>query len=121
MHRLWLALGALAGLTTVALSAFAAHGAPAQLSPGALGILRQGIEQQGLHALALLAAGLWAERRGGVLAQLAGAGFALGLVLFCGGVYAAVAGVSLGPVAPIGGVLLMAGWAALFLSALIRR
>jgi uncharacterized membrane protein YgdD (TMEM256/DUF423 family) len=122
MHRLWLALGALAGLTAVGLAAWAAHGAPARLDPARLGILANGIQMQGWHALALLATGLWAERRGGALAHLAGAGFALGLILFCGGVYAvAIGGVSLGSVAPAGGIALMAAWALLGLSALIRR
>jgi uncharacterized membrane protein YgdD (TMEM256/DUF423 family) len=122
MHRPWLFIGALLGLTAVGLAAWAAHGAPARLDPGRLAMLRRGIEMQGWHALALLATGLWAERRGGLLPQLAGAGFALGALLFCGGVYAAaIGGVSLGPVAPIGGTTLMAGWALLGASALWRR
>ena len=122
MHRLWIALGALAGLTAVGLAAWAAHGAPARLDPARLGMLANGIQMQGWHALALLATGLWAERRGGALVHLAGAGFALGLILFCGGVYAvAIGGVSLGSVAPVGGVTLMAAWALLGLSALVRR
>lgn len=122
MHRLWLALGALAGLTAVGLAAWAAHGAPARLDPARLGTLANGIQMQGWHALALLATGLWAERRAGLLVHLAGTGFALGLVLFCGGVYAvAIGGVSLGAVAPTGGILLMAAWAMLGLSALVRR
>jgi uncharacterized membrane protein YgdD (TMEM256/DUF423 family) len=122
MHRLWLALGALAGLTAVGLAAWAAHGAPARLDPARLGTLANGIQMQGWHALALLATGLWAERRAGLLVHLAGAGFAFGLVLFCGGVYAvAIGGVSLGAVAPTGGILLMAAWAMLGLSALVRR
>ncbi|WP_043338926.1 DUF423 domain-containing protein [Belnapia moabensis] len=122
MHRLWIALGAVAGLTAVGLAAWAAHGAPTRLDPARLGMLANGIQMQGWHALALLATGLWAERRGGVLVQLAGAGFALGLILFCGGVYAvAIGGVSLGAVAPVGGMTLMAAWALLGLSALVRR
>lgn len=122
MDRVWLALGALAGLTAVGLSAWAAHGAPARLEPGALASLANGIQMQGWHALALLATGLWAGRSGGVVAHLAGAAFALGLILFCGAVYAsAIAGVSLGPAAPTGGITLMAGWALLFVSAVWRR
>jgi uncharacterized membrane protein YgdD (TMEM256/DUF423 family) len=119
MHRLWLALGALAGLGAVALSAWAAHGA--RLDPGRLAALQSGITMQGWHALALLATGLLAERRGGLPVQLAGAGFALGMLLFCGALYAAaIGGVSLGGVAPVGGVLLMLGWASLFVAALRR-
>jgi uncharacterized membrane protein YgdD (TMEM256/DUF423 family) len=122
MHRFWFALGALAGLTAVGLAAWAAHGAPTRLDPVRLAMLANGIQMQGWHALALLAVGLWADRRGGLLPQLAGTAFALGLILFCGGVYAAaIGGVSLGPVAPTGGTVLMIGWALLFVSALWRR
>jgi uncharacterized membrane protein YgdD (TMEM256/DUF423 family) len=122
MYRVWLALGALAGLTAVGLAAWAAHGAPSRLDQGALASLANGIQMQGWHALALLATGLWAGRRDTVLAHLAGGAFALGLILFCGGVYAsAIGGVSLGPAAPIGGMTLMAGWALLFVSAVWRR
>ncbi|MDO9707996.1 DUF423 domain-containing protein [Paracraurococcus lichenis] len=122
MHRLWLALGALFGLGAVALSAWAAHGAPARLDAHALVALDNGITMQGWHALALLGAALWAERRGGALPHVAAAGFALGLLLFCTGVYAsAIGGVSLGPVAPLGGIMLMAAWGVLAASALVRR
>jgi uncharacterized membrane protein YgdD (TMEM256/DUF423 family) len=118
MHRLWLALGALAGLAAVGLSAWASHAAPMRLEPQRLVVLASGLQQQGWHALALLAVGLWAERRGGVLPHLAGGAFAVGMLLFCGGVYAlAIGGVSLGSVAPVGGTLLMVGWALLFVSA----
>ena len=121
MYRLWLFLGAIAGLGAVALSAWAAHGAPARLQPQALAVLDNGITMQGWHALALVGTALWADRQGGWLPNLAGAGFALGLLLFCTGVYAsAIGGVSLGPLAPIGGTLLMAGWALLAVSA-VRR
>ncbi len=122
MHRLWLVLGALFGLGAVALSAWAAHAAPARLEPRALAALGNGITMQGWHALALIAAALWAERRGGALPHVAAAGFALGLLLFCGGVYAsALGGISLGPVAPLGGVTLMAAWGVLAASALVPR
>jgi uncharacterized membrane protein YgdD (TMEM256/DUF423 family) len=71
--------------------------------------------------LALLACGLWVPR-GGRLVDWAGAAFTAGLMLFCGSVYAlALGGVSLGLLAPTGGVLLMLGWALLGLSALRAR
>ncbi len=118
MHRIWLALGALAGLAAVGLSAWASHAAPFRLEPQRLVVLASGLQQQGWHALALLAVGLWAERRGGVLPHLAGAAMALGMLLFCGGVYSlAIGGISLGSVAPVGGTLLMVGWGLLFVSA----
>ncbi len=123
MARLWIGLGALAGLLAVAMAALAAHGLEA-IGPARLAMLRNANEMQGWHALALLFCGLWAPR-GGRLADAAGAAFTLGLLLFCGavdtlalsGVSLGVDGVSLGVLAPIGGTLLMLGWALLLLSA----
>jgi uncharacterized membrane protein YgdD (TMEM256/DUF423 family) len=122
MHRTWLASGALAGAVAVALAAWLAHGAPARLDAARLGMAQSAATMLGWHALALLATGLWAERRGAErrLPHLAGAAFALGLLLFCGGVLGAVAGVRLGPVAPVGGSLLIGGWLLLLLAALRR-
>jgi uncharacterized membrane protein YgdD (TMEM256/DUF423 family) len=118
MQRTWIALGALAGLTAVAMAALAAHGLGG-LDPAALAMVRSGIEMQGWHALALLACGLWAPR-GGRLANWAGAAFAVGSVLFCGGVYAAGLGLGrLAITAPVGGTLLMIGWVLLGLSAVV--
>jgi uncharacterized membrane protein YgdD (TMEM256/DUF423 family) len=120
MHRLWIGLGALAGLTAVAMAAAAAH-ALTGLSPDMLRATDRGVQMQGWHALALVACGIWAERRPGVLVHAAGAAFAVGLILFCGAVYGlTLAGVATGPVAPAGGLLLMLGWLLLGASALRR-
>jgi uncharacterized membrane protein YgdD (TMEM256/DUF423 family) len=117
MDKIWIGFGALAGLTAVALAAVAAH---AGLDAASLEMLRSGVQMQGWHALALLFTGLWAAR-GGRLAHLAGVAFALGLILFCSGVYAiAFAGIRLPYVAPAGGSILMFGWLLLALSALRR-
>jgi uncharacterized membrane protein YgdD (TMEM256/DUF423 family) len=121
MHRLWLGSGALAGALAVILSAWLAHGAPARLDAARLAMAQNAATMLGWHALALIATGLWAERRAGrLLPHLAGGAFALGLLLFCGGVLGAVAGMRLGPVAPAGGLLLIAGWLLLLLAALRR-
>jgi uncharacterized membrane protein YgdD (TMEM256/DUF423 family) len=120
MHRLWLVLGALAGLVVVGLSAWAAHGAPAAFEGAQRRAVDSALMIQGWHAAALLVAGLMAER-GRRLAHLAGAAFATGTALFCGAVWwGALGGAPLGPVAPAGGMLLMAGWAVLAASALKR-
>ena len=98
------------------MAALAAHGLGA-LDPSALGAVRNAIEMQVWHALALLACGLWAPH-GGRLADAAATAFAVGIVLFSGGIYAlALLGERLGNVVPIGGTLLMVGWALLALSA----
>jgi uncharacterized membrane protein YgdD (TMEM256/DUF423 family) len=113
-------LGAVAGLLAVAMAALTAHGLEA-IGPARMAMARNAQQMQGWHALALLACGLWAPR-GGRLADCAGAAFGLGLLLFCGAVYSrALADVSLGVLAPIGGTLLMAGWALLGISVLRAR
>ena len=120
MQRVWIGLGSLAGLTAVAMAALAAHGLEA-LGPARIAMVRSGVQMQGWHALALLACGLWAPR-GGRLADCAGAAFLLGLLLFCGAVYALALGeVRIGPLAPVGGTLLMVGWALLGVSVLRAR
>jgi uncharacterized membrane protein YgdD (TMEM256/DUF423 family) len=118
MQRFWIGLGSLAGFGAVAMAAFAAHGIG---DPSALRIVSSGVQMAGWHALALLGVGLWVPR-GGWLAQVAGACFAVGLVLFCGAVYAlGLAGVSWGLLAPTGGILLMLGWLLLGASAVAAR
>ncbi len=116
MYRLWIGLGGLYGAIAVGAAAAGAHvlaGAPA----ATLRIVDSGVQMQGWHALALFGCGVWAQRRGG-LAHWAGAAFAIGTLLFCAGVYAVgFAGVSLGVVAPTGGLLLIAGWLLLAASA----
>ena len=115
MTRLFTTFGALAGLTAVAMAAYAAH---AQIPPDRTAALASAVQMQAWHALALLFTGLWTER-GGAPARLAGLAFIAGLILFCGAVYAgALVGLHLGPVAPTGGTILMLGWALLAASAL---
>jgi uncharacterized membrane protein YgdD (TMEM256/DUF423 family) len=117
MARLWLVLGALSGGVAVGLSAWAAHG----LDPAHAALAASALTMQGWHALALLATGLLAERRRGPLPHLAGAGFALGALAFCGAVWwRALVGTSLGSVAPLGGTLLMLAWLVLALAAARR-
>ena len=116
MYRLWLIIGALAGLVAVGLSAWAAHGLPARLDAARMAGVQNELTMQGWHALALLVAGLMAER-GRRLAHFASGAFLAGMILFCGAVWVgALMGQSLGPVAPTGGMLLMLGWALLALA-----
>ena len=118
MERVWIGLGALAGLLAVAMAALLAH---VVADPAAAAMAGRAVQMQGWHALALLATGLWAHR-GGRLAHAAGAAFALGTLAFCGAVYAlALGGRSLGVLAPAGGMLLMLGWALLGVSAIRPR
>ncbi len=120
MQRLWVGAGALAGLGAVAMAAVAAHGLSG-LDPTARMIVRDGVQMQGWHALALMFCGTWAPR-GGRLVDAAGSAFVLGLLAFCGSIYSlGLLGVSLGLLAPAGGWLLMLGWLLLFASAFRRE
>lgn len=120
MERLWIGLGALAGLASVGMAALAAHGLDA-IGPTRLQMVRNALQIGGWHALVLIFCGLWAGR-GGRIVDWAAAAFGLGTVLFCGAVYAlAIGQVPLGIVAPFGGMLLMAGWVLLFVAAVVRR
>ncbi|MFL5280430.1 MAG: DUF423 domain-containing protein [Rhodopila sp.] len=115
MPRLWIVIGSLAGFGAVAMAAVAAHGVA---DPVAQRMVSSGVQMQGWHALALFGVGLWAQR-GGWLAHLAGAAFVAGMLMFCGAVYAlGLAGVSLGIIAPSGGITFMLGWLLLGASAL---
>jgi uncharacterized membrane protein YgdD (TMEM256/DUF423 family) len=110
--------GSLAGLTAVAMAAFAAHGG---LQPLAVQIVDSGLRMQGWHALALLFTALWLPR-GGTLAAAAAVFFAFGLAAVCGSVYAfALLGPQFGRLAPLGGSALMLGWLLLALSVFRAR
>ncbi|MDP3326828.1 DUF423 domain-containing protein, partial [Parvibaculum sp.] len=52
--RIWLTIGALSGLFSVALGAFAAHGLQSRVGPAELAVFETGARYQMYHALALL-------------------------------------------------------------------
>jgi uncharacterized membrane protein YgdD (TMEM256/DUF423 family) len=120
--RIWLAVAAIDGLAGVAMGAVGAHAFAGTLDAVDLAVLRQAADYQVAHALALLGVAALAERRASRTLDLAGALFALGIAGFSGGIYMRVlGGVSLGPVVPIGGTMLMLGWLALLAAAFARR
>ncbi len=119
MSRNWSFVGAVFGGVAVAAGAFGAHGLKDHLSAEALAWWQTGAQYHLAHALALVAVGLAAERRPSRAIEAAGAAFTAGMVLFSGSLYAlALSGVrALGAITPIGGLLLLGGWAALALAA----
>lgn len=104
------------GFLGVALGAFGAHGLRDRLAPGMLDVYKTGVLYHLLHAVALLAVALGAERL--ARPRAVGVLFTAGIVIFSGSLYVlALTGVTaLGAVAPLGGLLLMAGWVTLALN-----
>ena len=116
--RAILAVGALLAGLGVALGAFGAHGLEDRLAPAAIAWWQTAVEYQMWHALAMVALGL-----GPLRARAAAWLFAAGILLFSGSLYLmALTGTrALGMVTPVGGLLLIAGWAALGWSAIRGR
>lgn len=112
--KVWLAVAALSGALAVILGAFGAHGLRERLSPESLASWQTAVQYHLVHSAALLALALYALR-GGRGAGLAFALLAAGVLLFSGSIYALALGGprSLGPVTPVGGLALVAGWLAL--------
>jgi uncharacterized membrane protein YgdD (TMEM256/DUF423 family) len=85
-----------------------------------LGAFETGVRYQMYHALAILAVGLMMARMGGWLFATAGWLFTAGIVFFSGSLYVlALSGATVfGAITPIGGLLLLAGWACLIVAAM---
>lgn len=115
MERTFVLLGALLGLTGVALGAFGAHALEGRLPAGDLDIFETGVRYQMYHALALLFVAWAATRWPGGGTTVAGWAFFVGVLIFSGSLYLLVLTNTrwLGAITPIGGVSLMVGWAAL--------
>lgn len=122
MDRLFFAIGALAGLTAVALGAFAAHGLKNRLPADLFDVFEVGARYHMYHALALLGVAWATTRWPGGATTAAGWLFLAGIVLFSGSLYAlAVTGIRpLGAITPLGGVCFLAGWVALAWAAFTR-
>ena len=123
--RAWLLCAGVLGFFSVALGAFASHGLESTLDATRLGWIETGARYQALHALALIGTALLQARAGTRVVRpvaVAGAGFAIGGVLFPGGLYlAAIFGWTfLIPVVPVGGAAFLVGWLALIWAALAR-
>lgn len=118
MIRLVLIIASLYGGLAVCTGAFGAHALGSQLSERMLSVWHTAVQYQIYHALALLAVGLL-MRLGftGTPITLAAWAFILGTLLFSGSLYLlATTGLkALGPVTPIGGMMLIIGWITLLI------
>jgi uncharacterized membrane protein YgdD (TMEM256/DUF423 family) len=118
MNR-WLLVGAVNGLLAVAAGAFAAHGLEGRVAPRMLEIFQTAAQYHLIHALAIVGTSL-IRGPGAKRAAIAAWLFTGGIVLFSGSLYFLVLANSTALVlaTPLGGVSLLAAWAALAFAAL---
>ncbi|MCC6725371.1 MAG: DUF423 domain-containing protein [Saprospiraceae bacterium] len=124
--RKMLMLAALSGMFSVVLGAFGAHILKKLLSEYELQIFETGVRYQFYHTFALAIAGVFCRYVGHKWTGVAGWLFLAGTAFFSGSLYLlaliehigmAESKAVLGPITPIGGVLLIGGWLALFRAA----
>jgi uncharacterized membrane protein YgdD (TMEM256/DUF423 family) len=110
--KIWITLASLLGMLSVLAGAFGAHALKSVLTADQLASWETAVRYQLAHALALLMVGLlmqqgWSLRPTAIL-------FLVGTLLFSGSIYLLCfklgPGALLGPLTPIGGVMLIAGW-----------
>jgi uncharacterized membrane protein YgdD (TMEM256/DUF423 family) len=128
MNRRIILTASFFGAVAVMFGAFGAHGLKNLISADQLAIWNRGVEYQFYHTFALLFLSTFARFRT-KLVDISYFCFTIGIVLFSGSVYLlATREVTqfgfvhiIGPVTPIGGLLLISGWAMLFFAALKNR
>ncbi len=123
-HRHCLLAAGILGATGVGLGASGAHGPlhDALAARGMANTWETAVRYQLLHAVALIAVGAWSRNAGGKLVGWAARGLTVGTILFSGSLYWLCFGGPrwLGPVTPLGGVALIAGWLCLAAAALAK-
>ncbi len=110
--KIFLLAGALLGFCGVALGAFAAHLLKEKLSPEMFAIFEVGVRYHMYHALALVGVAWAVTQFPGARIELTGYCFLGGILLFSGSLYAlSLTGMRwFGAIAPVGGMLFLAGW-----------
>ena len=113
IKRITLIAGAVLGFLSVAFGAFGAHALkPFLHERNRLASFELAVEYQFYHALAMLLTGALMQHFGSFRLKYAGIFFLLGILFFSGSLYGlCFSGLGiLGPVTPIGGVMLLVGW-----------
>ncbi len=114
MTKLFFLFASINGALAVILGAFGAHGLKEKISPSLLAAYQTGVYYHLFHVLALFGLALFIQRLSVVPQALIIAGYlwVAGIILFSGSLYGlALSGPHwLGPVTPLGGTLLIAGW-----------
>lgn len=116
--KYFLVFAAFAGMSAVALGAFAAHGLKNTLSPAMLSTFQTAVQYQFYHTFALILLVLLHRQLGIALLHWSASFMTAGILLFCGSLYLLVLTGQkwLGPVTPLGGLCFIAGWLLLLIS-----
>ena len=111
---MWILVAGLSGTLAVVAGAFGAHGLRERVSPEQLSAWTTASQYHLLHSVVLLALALYALQSEASIRTQASL-FTIGLVLFSGSIYLLVLTDQrwLGPVTPVGGLVLMAAWLSL--------
>ncbi|MBE7679623.1 MULTISPECIES: DUF423 domain-containing protein [Paenibacillus] len=113
MQRVWMTVGAVMTMLSVAIGAFGAHMLKEKIGADAIAVYETGVQYHMIHAVALLIVGLTAGQLG-VSSKLKWAARLLfiGIIVFSGSLYVlSITGIKvLGAITPIGGVAFIAGW-----------
>lgn len=111
---MWIKVAAVSGMLAVVAGAFGAHGLKARLSADQLASWATASHYHLLHSVVLLALGLFAAYSGKPV-KLPASLFSAGILLFSGSIYLLLLTKLrwLGPITPIGGLLLILGWLSL--------
>ena len=115
-------LGSILAFSAVLLGAFGAHALKQTLSAhDSIQTWETAVRYQMWHALGLIVLSLISERQ--TLPKMIGPCFVIGTLLFSGSLYGlALDGPNwLGPITPLGGLSLIAGWALLAYSCVINK
>lgn len=123
MAMKWVAVAAMLGLMAVAAGAFGAHLLKDKLIAKDLTAFETAARYQMYHALALIATAWIIVHHPTRTANLAAWLFLIGVIFFSGSIYGLVffKWRWLGPVTPLGGLLLMLGWLMLIIAALSKK
>ena len=113
----FLALGAVCAGLAVLLGAFAAHGLKTRIEASALDVFQTGVQYQLSHSLAICLLALWCKSSDLQFTLFDSVGinlllFLFGIVFFSGSLYALSLGGPrwIGPITPVGGLLLIFAW-----------
>lgn len=119
--KIFLIFASLYGMVGVVLGALGAHALKGRLTADQLSSWDTGVRYQLFHALALIAVVLLVDR-GIPGLRVSAICFSVGVVLFSGSIYLLCLGMGpravLGPITPLGGLTLIAGWGALLVGVL---